>query len=181
MMRRIGLLALAGLIAVLSSNAAQAGCLEDFWSHVEKTTMRVNCWPKPHIYPDREAVRAPIAIMVANGWQRQNTLGAYYFDSNGMLTESGRLKVQWILTESAHQDRTVYVYHAPNSTQTAARVAAVRTEIQRIQPNNDDPQVVVTDVRPPGAPAERVGRIGAKFNESMPAPVLPAGNDQTSN
>jgi len=178
MMRRIGLLALAGLIAVLSSKAAQAGCLEEFWSQVERTTMRVNCWPKPHIYPDREAVRAPIAIMVANGWKRQNTLGEYYFGPNGMLTDSGRLKVHWIVKESAHQDRTVYVYNASNAGETMSRVAAVRNEIQRIQPENDDPQVVVTDIRPEGWPAERVGRIGDKFNESLPAPVLPASTDQ---
>jgi len=180
MMRRIGLLALAGLIGVLSSTAAQAGCLDEFWSQVERTTMRVNCWPKPHIYPDREAVRAPIAIQVANGWKRQNTLGEYYFDPNGMLTDSGRMKVDWILTQSAHQDRTVFVYKAANSTETAARVAAVRGEIQRIQPENDDPQVVVTDIRPVEWPAQQVGRIGAKFNESLPAPVLPAGKEQTT-
>jgi hypothetical protein len=181
MMRRIGLMALAGLIGVLSSRAAQADWLEQFCDHVAKTTMRVNCWPKPHIYPDREAVRTPMAIMVANGRKRQNTLGEYYFGPNGMLTDSGRLKVHWILTQSAYQDRTVYVYKAADSSETMARVAVVREEIRRIQPENDDPKVTVTDVRPVGWPAERVGRIGEKFNAALPAPVLPTGNDKMNN
>ena len=181
MMRRIGLLALAGLIGVLSSTAAHAQRLEEFWDHVAKTTMRVNCWPKPHIYPDREAVRTPIAIMVANGRKRQNTLGEYYFAPNGALTESGRLKVHWILTQSGQVDRTIYVYKSAGSAETLSRVASVREEIMQIQPENKDPRVVVTDIRPVGWPAERVGRIGAKFNESLPTPALPAssGGDQT--
>jgi hypothetical protein len=176
MMRRIGLLALAGLIGVLFSTAAQAQWLEEFCDHVAKTTMRVNCWPKPHIYADREAVRTPIAIMVANGRVRQNTLSEYYFAPGGTLTESGRRKVRWILTQSAFVDRTIFVYQSPDSIETAAQIASVREEIKRIQPENKDPRVVVTNVRPVGWPAERVGRIGAKFNESLPTPTLPASS-----
>ena len=137
-------------------------------------TKRRNCWPDPFLCPDRATVCAPFAIMVANGWRRQNMLGEFHFQpETGQLTEAGRLKVRWILTSGPREHRLVYVHMADTSNETSARVAAVLNWAAQIAPN-DVPPVLTTSISDDGWPADQVDLIGRKFQALTPLPRLPA-------
>ena len=80
-------LALIGLVAV---TPAEANWLTEFAHCIARDTKRRNCWPKPFVCPDRTDVRGPLALMVSNGWRRQNMLGDHHFvDEQTALTEAG--------------------------------------------------------------------------------------------
>jgi len=136
---------------------------------------RNNCWPKPFVCPDRQAVRAPFVIMVNNGWRRQNILGDYHFkNEHGELTEAGRLKVQWILTQAPEQHRIIFVHRASRQEETAARVDAVQQLASRIVPTGDLPQVMETHLNEAGWSADQIDKINRDFYEkSAPSPRLP--------
>lgn len=134
---------------------------------------RNNCWPEPFLYPDRAAVRAPFAVMVANGWRKQNMLADYHFDGTGLaLNEAGKRKVQWVLTEAPEQHRTIFVHRAESPEKTSARVAAVQQLAASFMPAGQAPLIVETTVSPAGWPADRVDTIGRKFQSSTPEPRL---------
>ena len=40
-------------------------------------------WPEPFLQPDRAATVTPFALMIANGWRRQNLLSDYHFLDDG--------------------------------------------------------------------------------------------------
>ena len=114
---RVAILAIAGLACVAPAHAGWIACIlegtKEFCSSVARDTKRRNCWPKPWVCPDRQAVQAPFAVMVANGWRLQNMLGDHHFAAvTGELTEAAHLKIRWILTEAPQQQRTIYVHRA---------------------------------------------------------------------
>ena len=118
--------------------------------------------------------------MVANGWQRQNMLGEYHFESGtGQLTEAGALKVRWILTAGPQQHRIVYVHRAGTDEETTARMAAVFRLASQTTPK-DLPSVLPTSISDQGWPADRVDLIGRKFQASTPPPRLPAATPGTT-
>jgi hypothetical protein len=136
---------------------------------------RNNCWPEPFVYPDRQNVRAPFVLMVSNGWRRQNLLGSNHFQMDaGSLTAAGQEKLRWILTEAPEQHRTVYVTRAYTAQETVARIAAVQKSAAQIMPEGPIPPILETNLTAPGCPAERVDAISRKFQETAPAPRLPA-------
>lgn len=146
----------------------------DFFEGVVRDTKRRQCWPKPFTCPDREAVRAPFAVMVSNGWQRQNMLTDFHFEpGTPRLTESGRLKVRSILIDSPDQHRTVFVRRADTPEETAARIATVQQLVVTMAPPGQAPSVLPTDMSGEGWSAERVETIGREYEKAMPKPVLP--------
>ena len=85
-------------VVTLTTIPLSADWLCDFCNSVARDTKRRNCWPAPFNCPDRQTVRAPFAIMVNNGWRRQNMLGDFHFEATtGQLTEAGKLKIRWIV------------------------------------------------------------------------------------
>jgi hypothetical protein len=168
------LLTLAGLVP------ARAGWFssivegtKQFGRSVVRDTKRRNCWPQPFVIPDRHAVRSPFAVMVANGWRRQNLLGDHHFvDQSGELTEAGRLKVRWVLTEAPQHHRTIYVHTADNPELTAARIDSVQQLAAQLVPEGELPLVLETGIPAQGWPAARADMIGRKFEESTPEPRL---------
>jgi len=167
---------LIGVAGLAYAPSAQADFLEDFFHSVVRDTKRNNCWPQPFVRPDRYAARAPFALMVHNGWRRQNMLGDHHFEeSTGNLNEAGRLKTRWIVTEAPEQHRTIFVHRAESSEETAARVDAVQElAVTLIGDTRQLPAVVESDIGDPGWPAERVDGIGRRFQASAPKPRLPA-------
>jgi hypothetical protein len=152
-----------------------------FVHSVVTDTKRNNCWPQPFIYPDRASVRAPLVIMVENGWRRQNMLGEHHFDGSGTaLSAAGKLKVKWVLTETPEQHRIVYVHRAETSEKTAARIAAVQELATGLVPAGERVAIVESSVSPGGWPAERVDAIGRKFQSSTPEPRLSKPQGETS-
>lgn len=175
-MRRwtVCVLALLATGGVQVATAGENGCAL-LWPvrSIARDFARRNCWPEPFIEPDRQAVREPFGLMVANGWERQNLLGDQYFVSGTpQLTEAARLKIQWIMMEAPQQHRVIYVHRALNPQDTQARIDSVRTFAMQLG-TGDVPPIQETSISSQGWPAERVDIISRKFNSSMPAPKLP--------
>lgn len=142
---------------------------------------RMNAYPEPFNYTDREATRTPFRIMVAKGWQLQNTLGAHYFNSDTQqLNRAGQLKVHWVVNEAPEQFRTVYVMRGEDTETTSIRVDAVQQAIARFVPNGALPAVVETGTELRGFPGEYVDDTYRKAFSSLPAPVLPAAQSATT-
>jgi hypothetical protein len=162
------------LIAFASATQVSAGWFFGIFDSIARDVKRRQCWPDPFLAQDRAAVRAPYALMVANGWQRQNMLGEYHFEpGTGQLNEAGKLKVRWILTTGPQQHRIVYVHRANANEEMSARMAAVRQLASQISPD-DMPPVLPTSISDEGWPADQVDQIGRKFQASAPPPRLPA-------
>jgi len=156
---------------------------KEFGRSVVRDTKRRNCWPEPFVTPDRYAVRAPLNLMVSNGWRCQNLLGDYHFiDQGGELTEAGRMKVRWILTEAPSQHRTIYVHSSGNAELTATRIDNVQQLAAQLVPAGELPLVLETAIPAQGWSAARADVIGRKFDASTPEPRLPeasAGGTET--
>ena len=144
------------------------------FSSIAQDVKSRQCWPKPFTEPDIAAVRAPMAIMVSNGWRRQNMLVEFHFEpATGQLTEAGRLKIRWIVKEAPQQHRIVYVHTADGSEETDARIAAVQLLVARYAPPGEMLPVLPTSISEEGWPADQVDLIGRKFQSSIPDPRLP--------
>jgi hypothetical protein len=177
MLSRISITAIA-LAGFSYAAPVQAQSLSDrfhaFVDSVVRDTKRNNCWPEPFVRPDRYAVRAPFAVMVHNGWRRQNLLSDQHFDeTTSRLNESGEIKVRWILTQAPVQHRTIYVRRALRDELTDARVENVHEYAMQVVRGDQLPAIAVTDIDPTGWPAANVDAIDRKWRESAPEPRLP--------
>ncbi|MEA1950572.1 MAG: hypothetical protein U9N87_04260 [Planctomycetota bacterium] len=141
---------------------------------ISKDFKRNNCWPRPFVWNDRQAVRAPFAIMVNKGWQRENTLGEYHFEqATGKLNEPGRRRVHWIINQHNVSRRSVFVHRAMQPEMTLARVDSVQQWVAQLSPHGELPPVIETNLPAPSRPAEEVDRIRIDYLKSMPSPRLP--------
>lgn len=167
----------AGVVLVVLSGVAHAECWDNFWRDFHRNRN----WPQPFVQIDRAQTLMPFAVMQNNGWERENLLGAHHFNQdNTELSEAGRLKAQWILTQAPQHRRSIFVEYAGNPQQTGARVRAVQNLSMNYLPPG-----MVADVRPSrmiteGWPASVVDQTNVQFQESRPAPVLPAAASGTS-
>lgn len=152
---------------------ACARCRGGFLESMAQDYAQRNQWPFPYVCPDREAVRAPFAIMVHNGWRRQNMLCEEHFkEGTEELTEAGRLKVQRIMTEVPAPHRTIYVRRAESPETTAARIQAVQELAAKYSPDGSPAVVQETTLAPAGWSAERLDAINRKFHAALPSPQL---------
>ncbi len=176
MKRCVWMLSVVAVLAAGPVRVCQAeGWWSRFWRSVATDFRRNNCWPEPFIYPNRAAVRVPFQVMVARGWQRHNTLGQEYFDpETQQLTQAGKLKVQWIMTQAPMERRVVYVNPASTAQATQARLASVRQAVsayvERGQVNEHLALTRTPEAKWPGAD---ITAIGQRFRGAQPAPVLP--------
>lgn len=178
---RCGCVFLVVLAGLTQASPVQAQGIKRVIHSIILDTKRDNCWPKPFVLPDRQSVRAPIELMVAAGWQRQNLLGDYHFDEDtGELTEAGKLKVRWIAGQVPSQHQTIFVSRAASPKETEARMDAVRAVAEKTAHDGNPPRVLASGMEPSGWPASRVDVIGRKFQEVMPEPKLPEYDPNTS-
>jgi hypothetical protein len=160
------------LISLSCASQVSADLVTCFFSGIAKDVKRRQCWPAPFSATDRVAARVPFAMMVANGWRRQNMLGEFHFEpGTGQLNEAGRLKVRWILTAGPEQHRLIYVHMADSNTETSARLAAVQQLASQISPANLPP-VMATSVPDEGWSASQVDAIARKYAGAQPSPRL---------
>lgn len=173
-MRRWLLLPLLGLLLLGNVAPAQADWLARFWHEFCHDAYRNKIWPQPWIGPDRDAVVAPMQVMVANGWRRQNTINGHHFkEGTNELTEAGRFRVKWIVNSAPEAYRTIFVNRDDDPETTAARVAAVQEAAARYSYDGQVPMVVeVVDLHE-GWPAGYIDLIDRKFRDSTPDPRLP--------
>jgi uncharacterized membrane protein YgcG len=165
MVPRTALLAL--FPALLSATVAVAGGLMDDYH------ARTN-WPEPFMTQDRAAAQDPFCAMVAKGWEQQNMLIDQHFEEgNGRLSESGRLKVRWIVLQAPAQHRVIYVHQAMDAPATAQRVDTVQRMVMQTVPEAAGIPIVVTTLDPMENSADRIDRVNRKFLEMAPPPILP--------
>ena len=180
-MRRTILAAFAVAFVVSTASSAWAVWI-DTTVHYVRSGYRANTlWPWPYVCPDRMAVREPFATMVDNGWRRQNLLGPHHFDPNkNTLTTAGELKVHWIMTQEPPERRQIFVERSLDASVTAQRVEAARLYASQVANDGRTPMVSDTFIVSEGRPAAAVDATYTRFNESLPAPVLPAPSANSS-
>lgn len=134
---------------------------------------RNNCWPEPFVYPDRASVWTVADAQTAKGWQLQNLLGPAHFENdNEKLSPAGMAKLRNILTLNPSDYRTIYVERAWSDETTAKRLDAAQQAVSRLV-QGPMPEVVVSDSRFIGNPADYVNAINTKWMQNLPDPKLP--------
>jgi len=115
------------VIALGYALSLSAGEIGDFLSSFPRDFKRRNAWPEPFVFADRVTVHQAMASQVAAGWERQNLLSDFHFLPGGKdLTEDGRMRVQWIMTEVPEMHRQIYVHRANTPQETAVRMQTVQ-------------------------------------------------------
>ena len=171
-------LLLASIVLATTFGAAQPASAQHWclsiWDKFCAEYHENKCWPEPYIEPDRAATMAPLDMMVAAGWRRQNLLGAAHFDrETNELTEAGRRKVYAILTQNPLQHRTVFLSRDIDPQLTSQRLRSVR-EFTGTFEEGKLAAVETTHLQYEGRPAEVVDSVNVRFYESQPVPALPA-------
>ena len=170
-------------LALVASAASLAGATEikEFWYRCKLDCRRNNAFPEPFIWPDRAAVCAPFGVMIHNGWRMQNTLAAHHFrEGTDELTEAGKLKVLWIVTEAPASSRTIYVERAGTPELTGGRIRNVQTIAAGLAMEGVSPPVFETGIPARGWPADQIDATTRAFTDSMPAPRLPERSSSSS-
>ncbi|HEX6961367.1 MAG TPA: hypothetical protein VF175_05835 [Lacipirellula sp.] len=131
-------------------------------------------WPQQYIGPSRRGICQSFDTMIANGWRQHHVMGQHYFDRNtNELTESGQMKVHWILTQAPPNRRTIYIERTRSAEETADRVAAVQELASALATGGTVPEVRETYVRDYGHPAIGVDAVFTGFRANQMAPMLP--------
>jgi len=173
------------LVAVLTAAAAPRSVQAQNWFDRVSADIHVGfwrnmCWPKPFIYADRQATFAPMHVMAANGWRRNNLLGAHHFGPDGaQLNTAGQLRVQWILTQAPVHRRNVFVERDLDPEMTGRRIEAVQAFAGTFAPEAAT-NVYDTHIRSEGRPARDVDWTNSQFWANAPVPVLPQGTSGAS-
>jgi len=169
------------VITLCGASILQADWSE-FWHRVHLDWHRNNAWPEPFLHADRELVRTPLIAMTDNGWQAQNTLSDHLFDAESQaLTQAGKLKVRWIVTQAPPHRRTVFVLRGATSEATAARVEAVQKVIATWTSGEHQPDVLLTDTIPVGGSGDYFDAVDRQLKQSIPPPRLPQIDPTTTN
>lgn len=138
-------------------------------------------WPNQYIGPARRGICQSTELMTANGWRRHNLLGKYHFEPNGeQLSEAGRLKTEWILTQAPANRRTVFVQRSGKPEQTAGRVESVHEYAASLAEAGERAAIEETNVRDEGYPAGAVDAVFTGFQANRPAPKLPTSSSGSS-
>jgi len=171
-MRR-SLILLAFAITLLTVNMARADWA-GFWHRVHVDWHRMNAWPEPFQFADREVTIAPMIAMTNAGWRLQNTLSDHFFDVDTQeLTKAGQLKLRWIATQTPLHRRTIHVLRSYEAGATNLRVQSVERQLDKLVPDGARPSVVLTDKIPNGGSGEYFENINRQLNSSIPPPRLP--------
>lgn len=138
-------------------------------------------WPKLYIPAARSSVCQTYNAMINNGWRRQNLLGDYHFNPDtNELTDAGKLKVNWILTQAPAHRRNVYVQRGFSEEQTAERIAAVQSNAAGKSPAIGPVNVNDTHIVAEGNLASTVDSVFVGYQSNRPAPVLPSSSSSAS-
>ncbi len=181
MLKRFTGLALA--ISLLGAvKSAQAGdCDDGFWHSVHVGYHRNMEWPQPFSAADRNYAVAPFAVMIANGWQRQNLIGENYFDEdNKKLNGPGLERVRYILRQAPVEHRVLFVQRDLNDEITQRRVEMVQDAVASLQPKGPLPEVVISNMVPEGRSADLVSAELKGYITSAPTPRVGGASSGSS-
>jgi len=156
--------------------------IKGFFRSIGVDTARNGCWPDAFVPIDRTNARLPFVVMVQTGWKRQNLIADPYFQEDGKtLTDSGKRQSKWILTQAPVQHRTIFVKEGDNASVTEARVKAVSEAAVSFVGPDQKVDIRITNIDPPGWPAEYVDTVERAYLKTMPDPRLPARSTQGDN
>ncbi|MEO0529280.1 MAG: hypothetical protein AAF266_01755 [Planctomycetota bacterium] len=169
-MKRVLFLAVALGTAVPSS----AFWLDEFYCYLETRRQENNRWPEQFVEADRANTMAPFNVMVQNGWRRQNLLGSHHFNEDGTkLSQSGKLRIQWILTQAPPQHRQLFVEQSLNEEHLANRIATANEFASEVSRDGYPAEAQQTHILSDGRPAVTVDFVNTQFRENMMIPALP--------
>ena len=138
-------------------------------------------WPSQYIPAARRGICDAYAVMINNGWRRQNLLGDYHFEpGTDELTRAGQLKVNWILTQAPVQRRMIFVQRGVTEAKTAERLAQVENYSETLSPAVPAIDVADTHIVAEGRRAMAVDNIFTGFQANQLPPVLPANTSTAS-
>ncbi len=148
--------------------------LDAFYQHIEQGREENNLWPQQYVGADRERAQAPFNTMVRNGWRRQNLLGSHHFNEDSTkLTQAGKLRVQWILTQPPQEFRQVFIERSLETGIAETRTATINQFASRVLRDGGIADVTETHIVSDGRPATMVDFVNTTFRENMPIPTLP--------
>lgn len=169
--------AVIAVVALATTTASASADWNQFWQNLHVGYHRNNAWPAPFNEADAMNVAAPFEAMKANGWRMHNTIGHELFrPHDGALMASGNKRIYWIATQAPRARRTVFVLRGGSERETAARVAAVRNAISRIDVQGSLPDVQITEVEPHHSPGAWATKINRDWLQNLAAPRLPASS-----
>ena len=177
-MKKIIIAASALLVLVSASSVSygqQCGCQPSLGQQFRAGYDANVQWPRHYIPPARRTVCATYAAMVNNGWRRQNLLGNYHFNQQtNQLTNAGKLKVNWILSQAPANRRNVFVQRGVEELETTARIASVHDYAGNMSPNVGQVNVNDTHIVAEGHSASSVDSVFVGYEANRLPPVLPA-------
>lgn len=168
-------IAIASLLLVATASTSNADW-HSFWHRFHLDYHRNNAWPHPFREVAAAQTRTPFEVQRLNGWQLHNTLSHDLFrPGDGQLSYGGQQQLQYIMTSVPQQYRQVFVVRGVNQAETEARVASVRSSLERYSlPTAPLPEVVLVDRAPVTYSGARASAINRAWMEAMPEPSLPS-------
>lgn len=166
--------AIAGFLLAATASTSNADW-HSFWHRFHVDYHRNNAWPHPFREVSAAQTRAPFEVQRLNGWQLHNTLNHGLFrEGDGQLSYAGQQQIQYIMTAVPEQHRTVFVVRGSSPAETDARLASVRSSLERYQlANAPAPAVMLIDRAPATYSGARASAINRAWLEAMPTPELP--------
>jgi hypothetical protein len=170
-------LAVFAASAFAASPCHRPGCYGPVHGHPMKDSCEEGyyqntIWPNQYIGPSRRGICQATQLMIENGWRRHNLLGNFHFDrETGALSEAGKLKVEWILTQSAPNRRTIFIERSIDTEKNAERQEAVQQFAADLSSGVVD--VRETYVRDHGHRAASVDAVFTGFGAAQRVPALP--------
>ncbi|HWC91171.1 MAG TPA: hypothetical protein VG433_15990 [Pirellulales bacterium] len=155
---------------------------DGWWHRLWADYHRNHVWPDPFVAQDRQAVNSMFMLMESNGWRKQCLLCDYHFiDGGDVLNQSGEMHLQWILSQTPTQRRTVYVQRGPKAAVTANRMDSVQQVVARMVPSGPLPPVVEVNLPAQGYSGEDVDTVYSNSRKTSPDPRLPGATRASVN
>ena len=169
------------ILLVAASAPAMAGPFSATFNHINRGYHRNHCWPQPFAYQDYQAVNAPFATMVQNGWRLQTLISSHhYIPGTDTLNEAGQRQIRWIITQAPENRRTIFVEQGDSRERTEARVAAIRTIAQQFAFNGETFDIQESNLVAHGTSGAYAHRINTTYSESIPPPRITTGAASSS-
>lgn len=177
---------LVSVVAIVFSLAitmpTEAFWLDALYCDLDRGRCENSQWPKQFVAQDRMNAHAPFDVMIENGWRKQNLLGRHHFNEDcTKLTEAGKLRVQWILTQPPVQHRQVFIERSLKEELTQARIETANQFAANVLRDGSQPNIQETHIVSDGRPATTVNFVNTTFRDNMPVPALPENSYTNGN
>lgn len=94
------------------------------------------------------------------------------FTEECALTDAGRSKIEWIVTQAPEQRRAIFVKKAGTDADTASRIESVQLAVSELVPVGPLPEIQPTDIEPPLSSGQYQTVVNRALINSTPRPRL---------